>query len=78
MKKGKSCVKKYKPKRRKKIFAEHLEEKEIEEEGQEEIKDDVEKEEHEELILTESIVEDDLGEDNEHLESQEQGEEEED
>lgn len=74
MKKDKGCVKKYKPKKRKKIFAKQLEEKAIEEEDEKMINDESEREN---LDEEKEIDEIDMGDGNEHLEDEEQGEEEE-
>lgn len=73
MKKSKSCVKKYKPKKREKIFAGHLKEKAVENENEKLIEDESEREN---LDEEKEIDEIDVGDGNEHLEDEEQGEEE--
>jgi hypothetical protein len=71
--KKQGCVKKYKPKKRSKIFAENLEEKAVEDENEKMIEDESEREN---LDEEKEIDEIDIGDGNEHLEDQEQGEEE--
>jgi len=75
MKKSKGCIKKYKPKKRKKVFSEDLEEKAEEEENEKMIEDESEREN---LDEEKEIDEIDIGDGNEHLEDELQGEEEED
>jgi len=70
---AKSCVKKYKSKKRKKIFAGHIEERATEEENEKMIDDESERENLDEEKEIDDI---DMGDGNEHLEDEEQGEEE--
>ena len=72
------CLECYKSKKtRRKTSHELLRDKAIEEEGEKEIKDVKERKEIRDEMEEEELVEEYLGEDNEHLEDQEQGEEEE-
>ncbi len=77
MKKGKSCKKKYRPKKSRRPSSTHelLEDLSAKEEGEKEIKDENEEEEVKEEAEEEEIVEENLGEDNERLEDEEKEEE---